>query len=132
MDIGNRDPQPVYATHDGNVFRHPDSGDGFGNYVEVFSSTYTTRYAHLEAFSSCLKALPNNTIIKAGTYLGTTGWTGYVIPARPDRRHLHYHIFDHVGRDVPIAEFNSLVPEPYTYGKQVTVNYSGSGCILGP
>lgn len=132
IDIGHSEPQPVYATHDGNVIRHPDSGDGFGNYVEVFSSIYITRYAHLESFSPCLKALPNNTLIKAGTYLGTTGWTGFVIPQGPEGRHLHYHIFDDRGRDISEPQFNSLVPEPYTKGKWVDVSYSGRECILGP
>lgn len=131
IDIAEPTAQPVYATHDGNVFKRPDS-DGFGNYVEVFSSTYITRYAHLEAFSPCLDALPNNTMIKAGTYLGTSGWTGFVIPAGSEGRHLHYHIFDDAGFDISLEEFNSLVPETYTKGKSVMVNYSGSECILGP
>lgn len=132
IDIAHIAAQPVYATHDGNVIKYPDSGDGYGNYVQVFSATYITKYAHLEAFSSCLDALPNNTMIKAGTYLGTTGWTGFVEPKGPGGRHLHYHIFDDAGFDITLEEFNSLVPDTYTYGKSVVVNYSGDKCILGP
>lgn len=132
IDIAEPTAQPVYATHDGNVFKNPDSGDGYGNYVQVFSSTYITMYAHLEAFSPCLDEQPDNTMIKAGTYLGESGWTGFVVPAGPGGRHLHYQIFDDMGSNISLEIFNSLIPQPYSKGTVVNVDYSGSECILGP
>lgn len=134
IDFGHRDPQPVYTTHGGNVIKYPDNGNGYGNYVEVYSSNYITRYAHFNEYSKCLQKLPNNWMIKAGTYLGNTGWTGYVDPPGPGGRHLHYQIMDHAGFDLDkdLEEFNRLIPQPYSKGTWVEADYSGSECIEGP
>lgn len=95
----------VYSTHSGiidNIFLNDPLG---GNGILVRGDKYITLYAHL------IGPAPGITIgqqVNAGTLIAFRDSTGNAILP-----HVHYMIWDTNYNEIPLDEFNSLVP-PYS------------------
>lgn len=99
-----------------------------GLYAAIKGDQYTTLYMHLDRtppLSPCL--LLNGKNIKAGTYLGIMGKTGYSTGI-----HTHYEIRDLAGQELPNDEavLNTVFPPEWkTLGATITTTYTGEACI---
>lgn len=80
---------PVYAVMHGVVDIADSVGaSSAGKYVRIDHGLgVRTRYLHLDSV-----AVTKGQYLKAGTILGTMGWTGQVVPAGPGGAHLHFDI----------------------------------------
>jgi murein DD-endopeptidase MepM/ murein hydrolase activator NlpD len=85
VDYGATSGTPVNAIGDGTVVRANNSGDGYGNVVEVrHPNGFVTRYAHLSRFSA--KGQRGSRVMQ-GDVIGYVGMTG--LSTAP---HLHFEI----------------------------------------
>jgi murein DD-endopeptidase MepM/ murein hydrolase activator NlpD len=85
VDYGAGTGTPVNSIADGTVIRSANTGDGYGNVVEVrHANGYITRYAHLSRFSTIGRR--GNRVMQ-GDVIGYVGATG--LATGP---HLHFEI----------------------------------------
>lgn len=85
VDYGAGSGTPVNVIGDGTVVRSNNSGDGYGNVIEVrHPNGFVTRYAHLSRFSG--KGQRGNRV-QQGDVIGYVGMTG--LSTAP---HLHFEI----------------------------------------
>ena len=88
---------PMYAPHDADAVETHSPGDGwgdgsFGNCVLMHDPVdgLWTIVAHLMSLAPVLLSAP----LKAGTFIGEMGYSGYTIPAGPAGTHTHFAICD--------------------------------------
>lgn len=105
LDFAAPQGTPVYATADGRVTTAGNSGNGFGNHVEISHGYgYETLYGHMVRVKARV-----GQIVKRGEVIGWVGSTG-----KSTGPHLHYEVHKG-GRPMdPIYFFyNDLTPEQY-------------------
>jgi murein DD-endopeptidase MepM/ murein hydrolase activator NlpD len=105
LDFAAPQGTPVYATADGRVTTAGNTGNGYGNHVEIYHGYgYETLYGHMVRVKVRV-----GQVIKRGEVIGWVGSTG-----KSTGPHLHYEVHKG-GRPMdPIYFFyNDLSPEQY-------------------
>lgn len=105
LDFAAPQGTPIYATADGRVTTAGNTGNGYGNHVEInHGFGYETLYGHMVRVKVRV-----GQVIKRGEVIGWVGSTG-----KSTGPHLHYEVHK-VGRPLdPIYFFyNDLTPEQY-------------------
>ncbi|NDD47528.1 MAG: M23 family metallopeptidase, partial [Flavobacteriia bacterium] len=97
---------PVYAAGDGTILEARRKG-AYGNYVQIrHNSSYSTAYAHLNAFA---RGVRKGKRVRQGQVIAYVGTTG-----RSTGPHLHYEVIRNGKRVNPINYFfNELTPAEY-------------------
>lgn len=118
---------PVFAAHDGFVVFARSTPHEVGNPWEQIPNNgnsgksvilqaiaphqaSATSYNHLGTI-----AVKEGQFVKAGTFLGYMGWTGFVLPASPAGTHLHFELFIDYG--------NGQYPAGTSYGRVNPLEY---------
>jgi murein DD-endopeptidase MepM/ murein hydrolase activator NlpD len=105
LDFAAPQGTPIYATADGRVTTAGNTGNGFGNHVEInHGYGYETLYGHMFRIK-----VRSGQVVKRGEVIGWVGSTG-----KSTGPHLHYEVHKG-GRSLdPIYFFyNDLTPEQY-------------------
>ncbi|MGB4770911.1 MAG: M23 family metallopeptidase [Chitinophagaceae bacterium] len=105
LDFAAPQGTPIYATADGRVTTAGNTGNGFGNHVEInHGYGYETLYGHMVRVK-----VRSGQMVKRGEVIGWVGSTG-----KSTGPHLHYEVHKG-GRPLdPIYFFyNDLTPEQY-------------------
>jgi murein DD-endopeptidase MepM/ murein hydrolase activator NlpD len=105
LDFAAPQGTPIYATADGRVTTAGNTGNGFGNHVEInHGYGYETLYGHMFRIK-----VRSGQVVKRGEVIGWVGSTG-----KSTGPHLHYEVHKG-GRPLdPIYFFyNDLTPEQY-------------------
>lgn len=105
LDFAAPQGTPIYATADGRVTTAGNTGNGFGNHVEInHGYGYETLYGHMVRVK-----VRSGQVVKRGEVIGWVGSTG-----KSTGPHLHYEVHKG-GRPLdPIYFFyNDLTPEQY-------------------
>jgi murein DD-endopeptidase MepM/ murein hydrolase activator NlpD len=105
LDFAAPQGTPIYATADGRVTTAGNTGNGFGNHVEInHGYGYETLYGHMFRIK-----VRSGHVVKRGEVIGWVGSTG-----KSTGPHLHYEVHKG-GRSLdPIYFFyNDLTPEQY-------------------
>ncbi|TAH02910.1 MAG: M23 family peptidase [Sphingobacteriales bacterium] len=105
LDFAAPQGTPIYATADGRVTTAGNTGNGFGNHVEInHGYGYETLYGHMFKIK-----VRSGQVVKRGEVIGWVGSTG-----KSTGPHLHYEVHKG-GRPLdPIYFFyNDLTPEQY-------------------
>jgi murein DD-endopeptidase MepM/ murein hydrolase activator NlpD len=105
LDFAAPQGTPIYATADGRITTAGNSGNGYGNHVEInHGYGYETLYGHMVRVKARIGQL-----VKRGEVIGWVGSTG-----KSTGPHLHYEVHKN-GRPIdPIYFFyNDLTPEQY-------------------
>ena len=105
LDFAAPQGTPIYATADGRVTTASNTGNGFGNHVEInHGYGYETLYGHMFRIK-----VRSGQVVKRGEVIGWVGSTG-----KSTGPHLHYEVHKG-GRSLdPIYFFyNDLTPEQY-------------------
>jgi murein DD-endopeptidase MepM/ murein hydrolase activator NlpD len=105
LDFAAPQGTPIYATADGRVTTAGNTGNGYGNHVEInHGYGYETLYGHMFRIK-----VRSGQVVKRGEIIGWVGSTG-----KSTGPHLHYEVHKG-GRPLdPIYFFyNDLTPEQY-------------------
>jgi len=105
LDFAAPQGTPIYATADGRITTAGNTGNGYGNHVEInHGYSYETLYGHMVRVKVRIGQL-----VKRGEVIGWVGSTG-----KSTGPHLHYEVHKN-GRPIdPIYFFyNDLTPEQY-------------------
>jgi murein DD-endopeptidase MepM/ murein hydrolase activator NlpD len=105
LDFAAPQGTPIYATADGRITTAGNTGNGYGNHVEInHGYGYETLYGHMVRVKARIGQL-----VKRGEVIGWVGSTG-----KSTGPHLHYEVHKN-GRPIdPIYFFyNDLTPEQY-------------------
>jgi len=86
LDFAAPQGTPIYATADGRVTTAGNTGNGFGNHVEInHGYGYETLYGHMFRIK-----VRSGQVVKRGEVIGWVGSTG-----KSTGPHLHYEVFRH-------------------------------------
>jgi len=105
LDFAAPQGTPIYATADGRITTAGNTGNGYGNHVEInHGYSYETLYGHMVRVKVRIGQM-----VKRGEVIGWVGSTG-----KSTGPHLHYEVHKN-GRPIdPIYFFyNDLTPEQY-------------------
>jgi murein DD-endopeptidase MepM/ murein hydrolase activator NlpD len=105
LDFAAPQGTPIYATADGRITTAGNTGNGYGNHVEInHGYGYQTLYGHMVRVKARIGQM-----VKRGEVIGWVGSTG-----KSTGPHLHYEVHKN-GRPIdPIYFFyNDLTPEQY-------------------
>ena len=130
IDLRVNYQQPVYSAGDGVVnFAYTwngkvTSGDtnSYGNCVKILhdkkylNKNVETLYAHLDSY-----IVKNGQRVKAGELIGYAGYTGNVVPAGINGKHLHFEVRYNGERRNPLvwldSDFKTKDSNVYTFGE---------------
>lgn len=122
--------QPIYAAGSGTVnFVYTWNGrvtngdtNSYGNCIKILhdakynGKNVETLYAHLDSY-----VVKNGQRVACGQLIGYAGYTGHVIPAGPNGKHLHFEVRLSGKRTNPLvwldADFTTKDSSVYTFGK---------------